>query len=60
MRDGARWLWQEFGVAAEMGGAAAVAALQTGKVELRQGERVCALVCGAGDDGVIDLRAGAG
>lgn len=60
MLGGARWLWREFGIAAEMGGAAAVAAVQAGKVDLRQGERVCALVCGAGDDGVIDTRAGAG
>ena len=58
MLAGARWLRQEFGIAAELGGAAAVAALQTGKVAVREGERVCALVCGAGDDAVIDSRAG--
>jgi threonine dehydratase len=56
MLAGARWLWRELGVAAELGGAAAIAALQTGKVGVEKGERVCALVCGAGDDGVIDSR----
>ncbi len=57
MLAGAQWLWRELGVAAELGGAAAVAALQAGTIEINQGERVCALVCGAGDDGVIDSGA---
>lgn len=60
MLGGARWLWREFGVAAELGGAAAIAALQTGKIAVKQGETICALICGAGDDGVIDSRAVAG
>lgn len=60
MRAGAQWLWRELGIAAEMGGAAAVAALRAGAVETKPGETVCALVCGAGDDGMIDSRAEAG
>lgn len=52
MRDAARWLWNEFAIAAEMSGAASVAALQTGAVKVKQGERVCALICGAGRDGL--------
>jgi threonine dehydratase len=52
MRDAARWLWRELGVAAELAGAATVAALRTGAVRARAGERVVALVCGAGTDGL--------
>ncbi len=52
MREAARWLWFELGVAAELSGAAAVAALLSGKYRAAQGERVCALVCGAGSDGI--------
>ena len=49
MLDAARWLWFELGVAAELGGAAALAALRAGRVA---GGHVCVLVCGAGSDGV--------
>jgi threonine dehydratase len=52
MRQAARWLWFEAGVAAELSGAASVAALQAGKIRLGAGEAVCALVCGAGVDGL--------
>lgn len=48
MAAAARWLWLECGIAADLSGAAAVAALQSGKVEVKPGEKVCALVCGAG------------
>lgn len=51
MYEAARWLWFEMGVAAELSGAAALAALLAGKVEPAQSESVCALVCGAGKDG---------
>lgn len=49
MREAARWLWFEHGVAAELSGAAAVAALLAGRAT---GRRVCALICGAGTDGL--------
>jgi threonine dehydratase len=52
MREAARWLWFEFGVAAELSGSAAVAALLAGRYRAQSGERVCALVCGAGTDGI--------
>ncbi len=52
MREAARWLWFESGIAAELSGAAAVAALLTDKVSVSSDEQVCALVCGAGTDGI--------
>ena len=52
MRQAARWLWREFGVATELSGAAAVAALLAGRYRPAPGERVCAVVCGAGTDGI--------
>ena len=50
MRDAARWLWFEMGVAADLSGAASLAALHSGRVPVEQGEKVCALICGAGPD----------
>jgi threonine dehydratase len=52
MRAAARWLWFEHGIAAELSGAASIAALLAGRYRPRPGERVCALVCGAGTDGL--------
>ncbi|MGE0725166.1 MAG: threonine/serine dehydratase [Alphaproteobacteria bacterium] len=52
MRAAARWLWLEHNVAAELSGAAAIAALQTGSWRPRPGERVVAIVCGVGRDGM--------
>lgn len=52
MLGAARWLWFEFGIAADLSGAAAVAALRSGRVRLKPGERVCGLVCGAGSEGL--------
>ena len=52
MLDAARWLWFEFGIAADLSGAASVAALRSGRVRPRPNERVCGLVCGAGSEGV--------
>jgi threonine dehydratase len=53
MRDAARWLWFEMGLAVDMSGAASIAALRSGRVCPRKGEQVCALVCGAGPDGLM-------
>jgi threonine dehydratase len=47
----ARWLWFELGIAADLSGAASIAALMAGAVKTRPGERVCGLVCGAGPEG---------
>ena len=52
MRRAARWLWFEAGVAAELSGAAALAALTAGAYRPAPGERVIAVVCGAGTDGL--------
>ena len=52
MRQAARWLWFEAGVAAELSGAAALAALTTGAYRPTPDERVVAVVCGAGPDGL--------
>ena len=52
MRDSARWLWFELGVAAELAGAASCAAIRSGRVRLAPGERTCAIVSGAGTNGI--------
>ena len=52
MIEAARWLWLEFGLAADLSGAAACAALRSRRVSLPTGARVCGLVCGAGTDGL--------
>lgn len=52
MLDAARWLWFEFGIAADLSGAAAIAALRAQAVTLPRDSVVGALVCGAGPDGI--------
>ena len=52
MREATQWLWFEHGIAAELSGAASLALLLSGKYKLRPAETVCALVCGAGTDGL--------
>lgn len=53
MLEASRWLWLELGMAADLSGAAAIAALMTGRVSFPAGTSVGALVCGAGPDGVL-------
>jgi len=53
MSEAARWLWFEMGIAADLSGAAAIAALQSGAIRPPAGLHVCALVCGAGPDGLV-------
>lgn len=50
MLDAAKWLWFEMGLAPDLSGAAAVAALRFGRVQIAAGSKVCAIVCGAGPD----------
>jgi threonine dehydratase len=50
MREAARWLWREYTVGTELSGAATVAAVLAGRIDAAG--PVCALVCGAGADGV--------
>ena len=52
MRAAASWLWFEHGIAAELSGAASVAALLSGQYRPAPDERVCAVICGAGTDGL--------
>lgn len=52
MLDAARWLWFEMGLAADLSGAAAVAALRKGTLAFPAGQKICALVCGAGPEGL--------
>lgn len=52
MREAAHWLWFECGIAAELSGAAAMAAILQQRVSISKGDRICALVCGAGTDGI--------
>jgi len=50
MRDAARFLLTEAAIGAELSGAAALAAVLTGRVQRRGAQHPCVLVCGAGCD----------
>jgi len=52
MERAARLLWFEFGIGADLSGAASLAALHSGRIRIEPGTRICALVCGAGTDGM--------
>ena len=49
--DASRWLWFEFGIAADLSGAASIAALRSGHPTFDGCRRICAIVCGAGAEG---------
>ena len=51
MLDASRWLWREFGIAADLAGAASTAALRSGQGAFKGSQRICLLVCGAGLEG---------
>jgi len=51
MRAAARWLWFEMSLGVELAGAAGVAALMSGRVDVPEDAVVAAVVCGAGNDG---------
>ncbi|MCB1489304.1 MAG: threonine/serine dehydratase [Bauldia sp.] len=51
MEAASRWLWFEMGVAADLSGAAAMAALNKGVPGLEGMKHICVLVCGAGAEG---------
>ncbi|MEQ1951425.1 threonine/serine dehydratase [Mesorhizobium sp. CN2-181] len=53
MLRAAKSLWFEMGLAADLSGAAAIAALREGRVRLTDNDRVCAIVCGAGPEAVL-------
>jgi threonine dehydratase len=52
MYEAARWLWFEAGIAAELSGAAGVAAVLTGKIPLNGVRSACSIICGAGTAGL--------
>lgn len=52
MLDASRWLWSEFAIAADLSGAASIAALRRWAPRLVGARKICALVCGAGSDGI--------
>ena len=53
MCTASQWLFDEMGIAAELSGAAAVAALQTGALDVSEDQHVAAIVCGRGGDGIF-------
>jgi threonine dehydratase len=52
MLQASRWLWAELGIAADLSGAASIAALRRWPERFQGMRRICALVCGAGSDGI--------
>lgn len=52
MLDAARWLWFEMGLGVELAAGAPLAALRTGAYRPSRDENLCAVVCGAGSDGL--------
>ena len=50
IRAAQRWMWKEMKLAVEPAAALPLAALQTGAYRVRDGERVCLIVCGANVD----------
>ncbi len=53
MKDAARFLLTEVGIGAELSGAAALAAVLSGKADLGDAKHPCVLVCGAGSDALL-------
>ncbi|MGE0237829.1 MAG: threonine/serine dehydratase [Parvibaculaceae bacterium] len=51
MAEASRFLWFEMGIAADLSGAASLAALRRNLPQLADRRHVCALVCGAGAEG---------
>ncbi|MBL8580295.1 MAG: threonine/serine dehydratase [Mesorhizobium sp.] len=51
MLEASQWLWFEFGIAADLSGAASIAALRSGDPIFESSKRICAIVCGAGAEG---------
>ncbi len=47
-----RWLWEEVQLVAELGAAAALAGLLSGKARVPEGARVGVLVCGGNAKGI--------
>ncbi len=52
MKAASEFLWFEMGIAADLSGAASIAALMTGRFQPAPGSHVCAIICGAGPEGI--------
>jgi threonine dehydratase len=52
MLAASRWLWSEFAIAADLSGAASIAALRRWAPRFAGSRKICALICGAGSDGI--------
>lgn len=52
MLEASRWLWSEFAIAADLSGAASIATLRRWGPRFASFGKVCALVCGAGSEGI--------
>ena len=52
MAEASRWLWFEAGIAADLSGAASIAALRSHPGLFGASRRICALICGAGPEGI--------
>lgn len=52
MEAAAPWLWRHGFIAAELGGAASMAALLSGRITVAPGQRVVSIVCAAGTAGL--------
>ena len=52
MLQASRWLWSEFAIAADLSGAASIVALRRWGPRFDSFGKVCALICGAGSEGV--------
>ena len=53
MAAASEWLWFEFGIAADLAGSAAIAAILSGHPAFAKSDYIGALVCGAGTEGAI-------
>ena len=53
MLEASQWLWMEFGIAADLSGAASIAALQSGHPAFSGSRKICAIICGAGAEGTV-------
>ena len=52
MESAAQWLWRNYFIAAELGGAASTAALLSGRIPIAPGKKVVSIVCGGGTAGM--------
>jgi threonine dehydratase len=52
MQRASTWLWDELSIAAELSGAASMAGLLSAKLPFNASDRICAIICGTGLEGI--------